>query len=180
MSMLRASLLLCAALAAAAGPARAAANDSALELKVKAAFLYNFARYFVWPPGKLPEGSSPLRICVVEPDPFGAILDDSLRGKTVNGHPIAVMRSSRAADLMECHIVYAADSDPSALFATFAPLSGTGVVTVHQSARAISSGVVRFFAENRKVRFEVNTLAASRENLALDAKLQNLAVTVRK
>jgi hypothetical protein len=168
--------LLAAALLLAAGPSAA---DTALELKVKSALLYNFARYVTWPAGKFTDTTSPIRICVLQPDPFGSILDDTLNGKQVNERPLTIQRGARAADLRDCHIVYATGST-SALEAAFAELAGAGAVTVHDHERALTGGVMRFFLEGNKVRFEINTLAAERERLELSLRLQNLAVTVRK
>lgn len=160
--------------------ARPAAAEAPLELKVKAAFLYNFARYVSWPAGKFADASSPLKICVLEPDPFAGVLEETLRGKMVETHPVAVARAPQATDLKDCHIVYSAANDGAAVESAFAQLAGAHVVTVHDAPNALSDGVIRFFREDRKIRFEINTLAAARENLELSLKLQNLAVTVRK
>lgn len=174
------ALLVATLLSAWTYAAPAAAQPSVLELKVKTAFIYNFARYFTWPAGKLPQPDTPIDICVLEPDPFGDILTSSLAGKTVDSHPLKLRTVARVEDLRSCHIAYLPGTDSKALEAAFTQLSGAGVVTVHEANRPISGGVVRFFADGRRVRFEINTLAAAKENLELSLKLQSLAVTVRK
>ena len=158
----------------------ASAAGSDLELKVKSAFLYNFARFVIWPAQKFANASSPFQVCVLEPDPFGAILDDTLRGKLVDKHPIVVSRSSNIEELKSCHIVYAAATEPTSVEGAFASLAGAGVMTVHESDRPLSAGVVRFFLDERKVRFEINATAAAREKLQLSPKLQSLAIIVQK
>lgn len=159
---------------------QAQAQVSTLELKVKAAFLYNFARYVVWPAEKFKNPTSPFQICVLEPDPFGTVLDDTLRGKLVDTHPIVVSRSSRVQELRSCHIVYSALRDAAAAEAALAPLGGHGVMTVHEADGALRAGVARFFLDARKVRFEINSAALGREKLQLGPKLQNLAIVVQK
>jgi hypothetical protein len=45
------------------------------EYRVKAAALYNLARFVSWPASSFPNVSAPLAICVLGEDPFGAQLD---------------------------------------------------------------------------------------------------------
>src|SRR6267378_5783928 len=62
------------------------------EYQLKAVFLFNFAQFVEWPPAALPLENAPLVIGVLGKDPFGAHLDDVVRGETVNRHPLAVAR----------------------------------------------------------------------------------------
>lgn len=158
----------------------AQAASSPLELKVKSAFLYNFARLITWPAEKFSTPASPFLICILEPDPFGTILDDSLRGKRVEEHPIVVSRSSRIEELKSCHIVYTDASSASKAEATFATLAGAGVMTVHEGGQPLSGGMARFFLDARKVRFEINATAMAGENLQMSPKLESLAIIVRR
>src|SRR5688572_19604719 len=48
---------------------------SSTETKLKAAYLFNFARYTEWPVAALPESDSPITIAILGDDPFGEILD---------------------------------------------------------------------------------------------------------
>jgi hypothetical protein len=160
-----------------AGPAPA---ESALELKVKAAFLFNFARYTTWPAEKFNGPADPIRICVLEPDAFGEVLEATFKGKTIESRPLLVFRATSATALRGCHIVYATSSRAAQLESAFVELAGASTLTVHDFERTLSGGVVRFFIENSKVRFEINALAAEREKLVLNPKLLGLAITVRK
>src|SRR2546423_1625449 len=62
------------------------------EYQLKAVFLFNFAQFVEWPPAALPRENAPFVIGVLGKDPFGAELDEVVRGETVNRHPLAVVR----------------------------------------------------------------------------------------
>ncbi|HET6899288.1 MAG TPA: YfiR family protein, partial [Vicinamibacteria bacterium] len=52
--------------------------SSPTEYEVKAAFLYNFARFVEWPPDTFHDGETPFVIAVLGHDPFGSVLDDTV------------------------------------------------------------------------------------------------------
>lgn len=163
----------------ATGLAQAAGSDPDLEYKVKAAFLYNFAKFVSWPAEKFASPQSPIEICVLEPDPFGAILDETIRGKTVDGRPLLVRRGNQLESLRECHLLYADDSGTRRVEQIFSQLAQNAVMTVHSGDHVLGSGVARFFLDDRRIRFEINAASAERAGLQLSAKLQSVAVIVR-
>lgn len=166
-------LALCGALAALLPPAAAA--QSSLELKVKAAFLFNFVKFVGWPPERSPAGEQPYVLCTIDAADFAAVLGDAVRNKLVDGHALQV-RPLRAGDpLGDCHVAYAAGRDPAATEALLRAGAGLGVLTVHEAHSAVSSGVLRFFLEDRRVRFEVNTAAADQQRLQLSSRLLGVA-----
>jgi len=69
---------------------------SPTEFEVKAAFLYNFARFVEWPAETGHDPGTPFVIAILGHDPFGAVLDETVAGKTVGGRPIEVRRVARA------------------------------------------------------------------------------------
>src|SRR5439155_7608166 len=75
-----------AAVVVAAAAARADAQDASLEYQVKAAYLYNFVKFIEWP--AVPR-SGALTICTAGGNPFGAALDDIVRGESIDGRAIA-------------------------------------------------------------------------------------------
>lgn len=157
----------------------ASADEAQLEYRVKAAFLYNFAKFVSWPAEKFAGPQSPIEICVLDPDPFGAVLDDTVRGKEVEGRPLLVRRASRPDSLRSCHLLYAEITEAGRLEDLFSQLAVNSVMTVHSGARALPGGVARFFIDDRRVRFEINAASAERSKLQLSAKLQSVAVIVR-
>jgi hypothetical protein len=157
-------------------PAAAAASDrTPTEYQVKAAFLYNFARYVRWPAD--PRASAgPFVIAVLGQDPFGSALDGTLQGKTLEGRPIVLRRVSRAEDAADSQILFIGDSERERLPAILAHLGPDPVLTVGEMSRfAESGGVIGFRVEQERVRLEVNLEAAQRSRLRISSELLKLA-----
>src|SRR5205809_557895 len=57
------------------------------EYQVKAAYVFNFAKFVEWPKT---DSLGSLGICIYGKDPFDGFLDEAVRGKLVHGLPIAV------------------------------------------------------------------------------------------
>lgn len=170
---------LAAALWLAAWPGLLPASEAPdLELKVKAAFLYNFARLVTWPPGKLGPAEQPLQVCILEQDPVGPALEDSFAGKTVEGRPLTVRRLPDATGWASCHIAYVGSSFPELTRDVLRNLATHGVLTVHENPAALPDGVIRLYLADRKLRFEVNQSAAERGRLRLSSRLLSLAPVV--
>lgn len=173
------ALLLAAALCGAGGAG--AAPPDALELKVKAAFLFNFAKFTTWPPAKSAAPEAPLYLCVQGASAMAAVLQETVRGRGVGGHPIEVLEATRAGELRRCHIVYVGAGDDGQIASELTALANHGVLSVHEGSVAQPGGVIRFFlSDGGRVRFEVNTTAATREQLALSSKLLEVAQIVNR
>ena len=65
------------------------------EYQVKAAFLYNFAKFIDWPSEAFPDSSNTFTIGVVGKDPFGIDLDDIAASKTIKGKCKKIKRSGK-------------------------------------------------------------------------------------
>ena len=158
--------------------ARAAPED--LELKVKAAFLFNFAKFATWPPSKIKDDQT-LHLCVENMDDLARVLQDTVRGRSIGTHPVDVLQSPRGDDLKRCHIVYFGGTDDGRVAAELATLANDSVLTVHETSEAQPQGVIRFFlSDDGRVRFEVNVAAASRAQVALSSKLLEVSQVVSR
>lgn len=163
-----------------AEPVRAEPADDALATRVKAAFLFNFVKFTIWPQGKFTSPSAPIVLCVLEPDPFGETLEKTIADKNVNGRPLLLYRSNRAADLLGCHLAYLGASDASTLAAALKQLAGHSILLVHENTQALQNGGIRFMTSDRYIRFEVNLTAIENESLQLSSKLLALSSVVRQ
>jgi hypothetical protein len=75
------------------------------EYVVKAVFLFNFAQFVEWPAEAVGDAHGPLVIGILGKDPFGARLDETVSGETVNGRPLEVRRFGSVDEALECHIL---------------------------------------------------------------------------
>ncbi len=167
-------LLLATGLTAAHGQQDAASAE--LDYRVKAAFLYNFAKFVHWPPAKLGADGNPIVVAVLGKDPFGELLDQTLRGKTVNGHPLAVRRLSGPADLKGCHIAFVSSSESGRLDKILRLIENDPVLTVGEMDHfARRGGMIGFTVEGGRTRLEVNRGVAQRAGLQMDSQFLRLA-----
>src|SRR6185436_19461055 len=91
--------------------AGAGAAVPATEYEVKAAFLYNFARFVEWPADALGPPQAPFVVAVLGTDPFGDVLDRTMAGKTVAGHPVQVRRLDDPEAAGHAHILFICSSE---------------------------------------------------------------------
>jgi uncharacterized protein DUF4154 len=156
-----------------------AQSPTAGEYQVKAAFLYNFAKFVEWPPSSFADASAPLRICVFGQDPFGEELRSITKEKTVNGRKLEVSQAPDLQVAKTCHILFVASSETAQLAQIFERLRGTDVLTVGDTKRFFEQGgMINFVLENSRVQFEVNRRAAEQGGLKISSKLLSVAKLV--
>jgi hypothetical protein len=161
-----------AVLAAASGDGPSQAGEYAL----KAAFIYNFAQFVEWPADSFDACDSPIVIAVVGDDPFRGGLERAVSDKRVRDHPFVVRYLRDDQPIDACHIAYIGTGDPRRRQSQLNALRGRPVLTIGEADRFLhDGGIIRFFIENNKVRFEVNLQAAERAGLKISSKLLKLA-----
>lgn len=152
----------------------AAETPDPTEYRVKAAFLYNFALFTVWPT----DTGRTLNLCIEGTDPFGAEIDP-LQGKPIGDRVIAIQRLSHGDTFAGCQIVYIAPTAIGRLPRIIERLGSTGTLTVADSPGAAQQGVALNMAvSHNKVTFEANLAAARAAGLGLSSKLLRLATEV--
>ena len=156
----------------------AQANPSS-EYQVKAAFLFHFAQFVDWPSEVFKDASTPLTYCTAGGDPFRGALDASLNGKVIDGRPVRVLHFREAQQIQGCQILFIGIAEKKFISATLSKLRGTPVLSVGESDNfAQEGGMIGFFLEDNKVRFEINVDAAAHAKLKISARLLALAKTV--
>ena len=146
------------------------------EYRVKAAFLYNFAKFVDWPAEAFQYAGAPFSICVLGEDPFGRALDDVAAGKSLGERPVAVRRIADARQTSGCHILFVGSSADKRVLSVLATAKQPGLLTVGDAGNFTSEGIIiTFTMEKGKVRFEINRTAADRTGLRISAKLLSLA-----
>ena len=174
--LFRATLIACMGLALLL-PADAGAQASQpSEYQVKAAFLFNFAKFVEWPPETFAGETSPLVIGILGDNPFGSDLERIVAGKLINNRPITVRSFPTAAEAANCHILFISSSEKR-LPEIIQSLHGTPVLIVGETDQFIASGgMVNFVQEASKIRFQINDDAAKAARLKISSKLLSLAV----
>ena len=159
-------------------PVRAA--EESLEYPVKAAFLAKFGAFVEWPAAAFATPGSPLQLCVLGDDPFGATLDRAVSSQQVDGRAIEVRRLKAVRPDSGCHIVYIAASEAPRVAQVVESLRGSGVLTVSDvKAPAAVAGIINFVVKDQRVRFDIDDEAAMHNRLAISSKLLGVALNVK-
>jgi hypothetical protein len=170
-----------AAIVAVLALALCGSDEPSQEYKVKAAFIYNFAKFIEWPSGHFASDDSPFVIAIVGTDPFNGELDRALAGKKVGTHPVEARHFESAESVGRCEVLFIADNDDEAVAKIIATLSGKAVLTVGDGEHFdADGGAIRFFTEDGKMRFEINTDATDAAKLKISSKLLKLARIFKK
>jgi hypothetical protein len=151
------------------------------EYHVKAAFLYNFAKFVEWPAQSFKSSSDPIAICVLGENPFGDSLNDTVGAKAVGGRSFAIRHVTQASHADTCQILFVASSQGKRSQFEIQDFKAPGVLTVGESPGfAAEGGIVNFKLEGGRVRLEINLVAAEHAQLRISSKLLNLAEIVKK
>ncbi|HEX3531342.1 MAG TPA: YfiR family protein [Thermoanaerobaculia bacterium] len=160
-----------------AGLEQARATQSG-ERDLKAAFLYNFAKFVEWPQAAFPEPTTPVTLCVLGDDAVGASLEMVVKGEKLNDRRLVVRLLRDPQATQGCHVLFVGP-EKGRLPEILAPLRGTGVLTVGGAADFLDrGGMIRLFLEQNRVRFDINLDAAEQSHLKLSSKLLRLARAV--
>jgi len=154
-----------------------AQNSQPTEYQIKAAFLFNFAKFVEWPPEAFGGASSPLVIGILGDNPFHDDLTRIISHKAVDQHPLVVREYRSLEGLTNCHMLFISNSEKERLPEILALLKGSNVVSVGEMDQFTESGgMIKFALKENKIRFLINNEAAHRAGLKVSSKLLALAL----
>jgi len=149
------------------------------ESQVKAAYLYNFAKFIAWPERSFGKADAPIKICVLEDTSFETTLREIVYSHTVDGHPVEVVHVTAVADAHRCHILFIPSLQDKQARALIEAIGNSGIVTVGETQGFLEEGgMIRFTLQEGKVKFQVNLRAAVQSGLRISARLLSVATRV--
>ena len=148
------------------------------ELLLKAAFIYNFAKFTRWPDNSWSDESQPLSLCTVGEDHLTAELE-RLSGRTIQGRTVALGPQQGSGGWENCQLLYIAHSEKSRYRTLIESLRGKPVLTVsdiHGFGR--SGGTIELYRDGEKIRFLINLAVAREAGLEISSRLLSLAEVI--
>jgi len=151
------------------------------EYQVKAAFLYNFAKFVEWPPGTFASLNDPIGICIVGVNPFGSTLETMVQGKKIGDRAFAVRRIADTQQPRGCQILFIGSAEWKRVRLLLDALKGAAILTVGETDDfTVAGGMIAFQLEGPRVRFQINLEAAEHSHLKISSKLLGLAEIVKR
>ena len=145
------------------------------EYRIKAAFLYNFAKFVDWPPAETGREKEAFKIGILGDDPFGNDID-VIDNKQIRGMPLKIFRADSLNELGGCQIIFLSASIEHELKAILAQMQDRPVLTVSDTNGFAQQGVIiNLINVDNKIRFEINPAAADRAGLKISSHLLRLA-----
>lgn len=155
----------------------AAQTASAPDVAVKAALLFNFAKFTEWP--SQPAGS-PIVACIIGSDAVAAELVRIAGGQAIGGHPVDVARPQESGSWKTCQVLFIAVAESGRAAGGLGGIRSAPVLTVSDSKGfAQAGGIIELYVDNDRMRFAINVDAAERAGLRLSSRLLQLATVVR-
>jgi hypothetical protein len=137
------------------------------DAQVKAAFLFNFTRFIEWPA----PSDGPLVIGVGGDVGFADIVSQTVSGRSVNGREFQTRRLALGDDPSGCHVVFVGVMRPHDASELLKRIRGP-VLTVGDTVQFLrDGGIVRFYVDNNKVRFEISRKNAEAAGLKISSHL---------
>ncbi len=150
------------------------------EYDIKAAYIYNFAKFVKWPGASGPARPA-FSIGILGHDPFGPAIDGAIVDRTVGGRRIvverfpdvaAMRRSARPSD-----IVFIGVLPPDSLAAALEYAKNLPILTIGESPGFCEmGGVINFVIRKNRIRIEINRAAAELAKLRISSKLLQLGL----
>ena len=162
------------------------AQESSTDInQLKAALIFNFAKFVEWPVARAAETNIVLGI--LGKNPVGESLEKMIQGKNkkINNHLLVVTIFDSSVVPTNCHILFISDSETNRLPAIIKGLrdASASVLTVGETEGFTTErgGMIRLFPLSQvnpqvsKIRFQINEAAAKRAHLKISSKLLSLA-----
>ena len=148
------------------------------ESLLKAAFVFNFAKYVHWPEGMRKD--KVIHLCLAGDDNiFGAL--KRLQGERVRGADVIIHPIDETLPAAGCDILFLGVSERHRLHLLLDPLGTRPILTISDIPRfAELGGIISLYWEGKKVRFAINLQAARRAGLRISSRLLNLARIVEE
>ncbi len=155
-------------------PGFASAQD-VTEPALKAAYIYNFTMFTVWPPGAAP-AEQPLVLCVVGDTAVAEALERAVATRLVAGHSVSVAFLAPGAPQRPCHVLYVSGVTGRQAAQLLAGVRDLPVLTISDLEDFTRlGGIARFFFESGRLRFSVGLESARRAHLQISSRLLSLA-----
>jgi hypothetical protein len=169
------------ALAAILSPrCEAAPQDEFPEYQLKAAFLFNFAKFITWPSNAFASDEAPLTIGILGDDPFKEHLSKVIADKTVGGRKLAIKHFGADDAIEGCCLLFISRSERERVPNILASLKGKSILTVSDFDKfAHRGGMINLVVVSNSIRFEINPEVAEKAGLKISSKLGSYAIVVK-
>ncbi len=151
-----------------------AQEPAPLEYQVKAAMLIGFPKYVDWPTNAFAKTNSPIIIAVFGDENVANEVQNMIgNGRAVSGHPLVLERITKEEEInRDCHILFIGASEQEQIPSILKTIRGNDILTVSEGDDFLDKdGVINLIRKGRKIRLQVNLIAAENARLKISSRL---------
>jgi hypothetical protein len=150
-----------------------AEDEAPQDYQVKAAFLVNFPKYVDWPAEAFASANSPITVGVFGDENVAREYQNMTQGLVIDGHPVVLKRIQSEADLTgSFQILFIATSERARAASILEKLKGSPVLLVGETDNFLDQGgMINLIPKNRKIRLQINLIAARQAHLKISSRL---------
>ena len=149
------------------------------EYQLKAAFLYNFAKFVEWPQDAFQDSNSSLIVGILGEDPFGDHID-FIRNKSVKNRKLEIRHFDTIEDANNCHILFVSASEAEGLVEVLESLNNLTILTVSDMDLFIENGgIIKFELNDEKLGFTINSEAIKQADFKISSQLLKFGKLVK-
>ncbi|WP_277057763.1 YfiR family protein [Trichlorobacter lovleyi] len=151
-------------------------HASDMERRLEAVFLGRFANYI-----ELPDRSrSRFVITLIDDNPFGGMLDQIYKDKTIHGKPIEIRTTTRVREIGKTDILFITLSTTAARQEAIDYAQRNGIVTISEARGfAERGGIIQLNFVGQKTQIKINYAAAQKSGIRIGAPLLSIATVLR-
>lgn len=178
-SLWRRAVVLMAVAAYAAGITPATLAQNATTGEVKAAFLYNFARFTEWPADAFDDPAAAFVIGVAGDEVLRQTVEHLTRGKAISGRALRTRHVKETQDVPGVQILFIGGTSASRAAELVKEAGTRPILTVGDVERFCQKGgMIAFQIEQNRVRFEVQIDATESARLKVSSRVLTLAKAI--
>ncbi len=163
-------------------PGLASADQAPIsEDALKAALVFNFAKFVEWPAKAFADARTPISLCLYRESvsEFRTALS-AFQGKQVQGRDIQVRAGVLQKDLVGCHILFIPEAHERWLPDVLRVAGTQNILTVSDLDDFVDNGgMIELLHQDGQPRFAINQETAQRAGLKISAQLLKLAKNVK-
>ena len=163
----------------AAPPPAHAGRKNLQEYKIKAAFIYNFAKYVSWPKNIFVDKNEPLVLGLLGDNPFGKEIY-KINDKLVHDRRLKVVVIKDYEEIKSCNLLYISPSESARLDKIKTTLKRKKILTISDIDNfAADGGMIELVIKEGRIKFIINPKAAERAGLEISSQLLKLAIIAK-
>ena len=151
------------------------------EYDVKAAYVYNFAKFIKWPQNYF-DKKDVLVIGVYKNQNFGEVLERVLENKKIKNKFWEIIFINTIDEIEECDILFVSNCSGEESLKVLKKVNKKNVLTIGNNIPKFCQygGIINFTPKGSRKRFEINNNAAIKHKINISSKLLTLARIITK